>query len=1070
MPLITRELLDPYRITPSWDIIRRGREYYDEKRVTVTHFDGESATCSVRGKEGWYTVTLKAVGKNRLNASCTCPHAAKGYNCKHMVACVLALRDHLQVVENRWDYRLQQVLELTPPKKTPEARPTEPYILLYALQVGSSHTFLFPYIIPLSRWPEAPREPLDTESFNRYLDAHRSWPPFAMRVSSPLDPYACFNLPPEAVQTCNLMLEQPYPYYYGYQSYSSFPRYLLILVRQNAPVFRITSSGNFRRRLRLTDQPVTLEVALLRSSSGILLDVGARVGEEVFSLRQSNFFVLSTQPPWALFGDVLAPVANPEAMDMVPRLQNTVIPLEDEALFRDRFLPRLAERLPLRGDMAEVRDVDVEPVPRLYLREEEGTIRATLVFAYGDYEVEADPKAAPIAMVSEPGTWTLVRVHRRMRREMYFYELLTDARYGLKRAGYSFGPAVFQIRARTHPLDFLTQCIPLLAQAGFEIYGHENLTSTRLKRATPTLRVSISSGIDWFDVEAFVFYDDQAVALKDVLKALRKGERYIKLADGTFGQIPEEWLERFRHLFGLAEETEKGVRVRDTQLALLDPLLDNAAEVQAAREFQERRERLRSFEKITPQPLPQGFRGELRPYQKAGVDWLHFLHEYRFGGILADDMGLGKTVQVLAFLQSLKERGEAERASLLVVPKSLLVNWQREIARFTPELRVLEFMGADRRKDPSEFDRYDIVLTTYGTMLRDVEFLRSYRFHYAILDESQAIKNPLAKTARAARRLNADHRLVMTGTPVENTTFELWSQFAFVNPGLLGSLESFKEAFANPIESRRDEEASGTLRKLVYPFILRRTKAQVAPELPPRTERVIFTDLEAAQRKLYTRIRDHYRAELLGLIDRDGMDNARMRILEGLLRLRQVCIHPVLVDPTYLGEAAKFELLAEMLDTLQAENHKALIYSQFVEVLRLVRKYLDQHGVRYAYLDGQTRDRHGQVDLFQSDPDVPFFLLSLKAGGVGLNLTAAEYVIHLDPWWNPAVEMQAADRAHRIGQDKPVFIYKFIARDTVEEKILQLQERKRDLVEQLVSAEGGFFKALTREDVEILFS
>jgi non-specific serine/threonine protein kinase len=553
------------------------------------------------------------------------------------------------------------------------------------------------------------------------------------------------------------------------------------------------------------------------------------------------------------------------------------------------------------------------------------------------------------------------------------------------------------------------------------------------------------------------------------MKAVRKGERYVKLADGTFGQIPEDWLERYKHLFGLAEETEKGLRVRDVQIPLLDRLLEDASEVEAAREFQERRERLRAFEQIVPQPLPQGFRGELRPYQKAGVDWLHFLHQYHFGGVLADDMGLGKTVQALVFLQSLKERGEAKRASLLVVPKSLLVNWQREAARFTPELRILEFTGAGRQKDPSIFDEYDIVLTTYGTMLRDVEFLRTYRFHYVILDESQAIKNPLAKTARAARLLNADHRLVMTGTPVENTTFELWSQFAFLNPGLLGSLESFKENFATPIESRGDEEAASTLRKLVYPFILRRTKAQVAPELPPRTERTLYVELEPAQRKLYNRLRDRYRAELLGLIETRGIQNARMKILEGLLRLRQVCIHPGLVEPTYREDAAKFELLFEMLETLRAENHKALVYSQFVEVLKRVRAGLEERGIAYAYLDGQTRDRHAQVDRFQSDPAVPFFLLSLKAGGVGLNLTAADYVIQLDPWWNPAVEMQAADRAHRIGQDKPVFIYKIIARETVEEKILQLQEKKRGLVEQLITTEESFFKSLTREDVEVLF-
>lgn len=354
-----------------------------------------------------------------------------------------------------------------------------------------------------------------------------------------------------------------------------------------------------------------------------------------------------------------------------------------------------------------------------------------------------------------------------------------------------------------------------------------------------------------------------------------------------------------------------------------------------------------------------------------------------------------------------------------------------------------------------------------------IEILRPHRFSYVILDESQAIKNPLAQSSKAARLLQADHRLCLTGTPVENNVYELWSQFAFLNPGLLGHFETFKSEFASAIE-RHDEAAPSTmqlLRRLIYPFILRRTKEQVAPELPPRTERIIYTDLEPAQRKLYQQTRDYYRSLLLGLLEESqDINDIRFKILEGLLRLRQVCIHPHLIEPTYRGHSAKFEILLETLETLRAEGHKALVFSQFVQALSLLRQELDARGIPYAYLDGQTPHRQKQVDRFQQDPNVPFFLISLKAGGVGLNLTAADYVLHLDPWWNPAVEMQAADRAHRIGQDKPVFIYKFIARETVEEKIMQLQERKRELVEQLISAETGIFKSLTKEDVQVLFS
>ena len=355
-------------------------------------------------------------------------------------------------------------------------------------------------------------------------------------------------------------------------------------------------------------------------------------------------------------------------------------------------------------------------------------------------------------------------------------------------------------------------------------------------------------------------------------------------------------------------------------------------------------------------------------------------------------------------------------------------------------------------------------------LLRDIEMLMHYEFNYLILDEAQAIKNPLAETAKAARLLRGQHRLTLTGTPVENNTLELWSQFAFLNPGLLGNADYFREEFATPIERKGDESAAQFLRKMVYPFILRRTKDQVAADLPPRTERQMLCDMEPAQRKLYDQKRDYYRALLLKLIEKDGINNARFKVLEGLLRLRQICNHPRLVEKSFKGDSAKFELLMETLATLHAEGHKALIFSQFVQMLKLVQAELKKRRVPFAYLDGQTKDRQERVDAFQNDPDIPFFLISLKAGGVGLNLTSADYVIHIDPWWNPAVEMQATDRTHRIGQDKPVFVYKMIVRDSVEEKIIQLQERKRALVTQLIATESSFFKSLTADDVKTLFS
>ncbi len=719
----------------------------------------------------------------------------------------------------------------------------------------------------------------------------------------------------------------------------------------------------------------------------------------------------------------------------------------------------------MTGDgIAWVEISEVEPSPRLYLSEEDGAMLVRLRFGYSEVEVAYERSLPETALLRQPDSLTLVRLTRRPDREHHWWQSVSG--HGLKRGS---EPDEFVLRAKTEPVDFLLTHIPCLTEAGFEIYGERELTSARVNRSRPSISFRVASGIDWFDVSAVVNYGDLEISLKEVRRAVRRQERYVKLSDGSIGEIPSEWLEKYRYLFAMADDSGEDLRLASSQITLLDQLLLEGERVQTDDEFQRRREHLRAFEHIEPQALPDGLQGELRPYQKAGYDWLHFLREYSFGGCLADDMGTGKTIQCLAFLQSLSERHEAKSASLLVLPRSLVFNWEREAARFTPGLRLLNHAHATRAKDLAVFDEYDLVLTTYGILLRDIDLLRQHRFHHVILDEAQAIKNPVSQSAKAVRLLQSDHRLALTGTPVENSTMELWSQFSFLNPGLLGTLEHFRTEFAGAIEKHQDEMAAACLRRLVHPFILRRTKDQVATELPPRTERIVFTELEPAQRKLYEKTRDKYRAQILGILEKEGVNDARMKILEGLLRLRQICNHPRLVDPATKAESGKFETLLETLETLRAEGHKALVFSQFVQMLHLVREALDARHIPYAYLDGKTKDRQAQVDRYQGSPDLPFFLISLRAGGVGLNLTAADYVIHIDPWWNPAVEMQATDRTHRIGQDKPVFVYKLIARDTVEEKILQLQDRKRALVSQLIATETGLFKSLTRQDIEALF-
>jgi non-specific serine/threonine protein kinase len=1101
MHRLTSKLLDnyPYSKYATPQTIQRGRAYQKDGRVWNTELvNDQKAICIVDGNSGEYTVEIEIDKKTgELSFECECYFAEEGNFCKHMVAAALEvsgnLDDHYYEDEGEeepaapapttkeaagdWKTKLMQSVALMPRQSAGGNR-----LIRYALAVTlkrnrgyfySSMPSQYTYSLDIQVIKENEWQPLENvvenspQEINTLLETNKSWIKVNQSYFQNLNPKGALNISEEAVAFINIFKTSMQMY--GNNS-AQLSGYLSMISRLGIPLFLVTSNYPYKieRRLHILPQPIQLQIDMQQDEKKLSLQAGFE-NNGTFTHIQKKIEVMTTNPTWVLMDDTIAQIENSRALEILSAFP-VEIPNQQVDLFREQYFPLIAQALPIKSNLVKYHDIHAEAIPRLYLHDDnkEKVLRASLQFGYGEYNSPL-AKDEPYTLASIPDTWELACIHRQPQREEYFYQLLTDPIYRLKRAGSPHPYGTLELRARAHPYDFLMHSIPALLKAGFEIYGEENLKTGRINRNTATLRVSISSGIDWFDLKTFVEFGDQQVNFHDIRKALKRKENYVKLADGSIGQIPQEWLEKYKHLWGLAEETEDGFRVSDLHLSLIDSLLEDDASIQTPPDLIQRRERFRHFERIAPLPLPKGFTGELRPYQKHGYDWLHFLREYKFGGILADDMGLGKTVQVLTYLQSLQEQAKAESAALLVVPKSLIANWQRESENFTPSLRFLEYMGNFRNKDVSIFNDYDVIITTYGTMLRDIEILHKYKFNHIILDESQAIKNPLAKSAKAARLLNAEHRIVMTGTPVENNTFELWSQFAFLNPGLLGSMDYFKKEFATPIEAAGDEKTAETLRKLVYPFILRRTKEQVALELPPRTERIVYTDMDAAQKKFYTQTRERYRAELLGLIETEGMNNARFKVLEGLLRLRQIAIHPALVDKKYKGEAPKFEILLETLETLQAESHKALIFSQFVETLKLVKKELDARKIKYIYLDGQTQKRQDKVDEFQNDPSIPFFLISLKAGGVGLNLTAADYVIHLDPWWNPAVEMQASDRAHRIGQTRPVFVYKIIARGTVEEKILELQEKKRALVKNIIATEASFFKSLTQDDVKGLF-
>ncbi len=1077
--LLTEKYLNHYAGSGGFG---RGTQYFFQGRVQIRYAYDHQAQCVVRGNRH-YTVNFLLVD-GELSTLCTCPHARRGWFCKHMVAAGLAVREYLEEHSaTLWKTDLESVIKTVSQRASRGSE--NPYWLFLSLQFdGQWH--LKPYRLWIHRVPDgilpSPEalRPLEVEELvhhNYWLVKHIK--PVAR--NSRLNPDACLNCPPDEIYFAQLLLEQNRQlsahntFFYQPLAYPMAPN-LSLLAGKRLPIFLGDLSNPVHRSLQFAGQLAEVSLQLQEGEAGLRLTPVLQIGDQLMDFDFDQLIPLTDQDQaWYLHERLIFRVDTSLTPDAVASLLDRgelLVPPESKDEFLENYFLPLVAHLPIRGEQIEWQDVRAEPVPRLYLADEDGELQAHLRFGYAEYEVLYEKELPEISVRRQGESWTLVRVHRDSKAEQAFWQQVSSPHHGLKRSRGDSEAHIFLLRKRVHPIDFLMRHIPRLVEAGFEIYGEEKLKSARVNRNRPTLSLNVATGIDWFDLQAVVTFGDVEASLKEVRRALRRKERYVKLADGTIGEIPEEWIQRYRHLFGLGEQTDEGVRLSNHHLTLIDQLLEEADRAQADPEFTQRKKRLLNFEGIEPRELPRGFGGELRPYQKAGYDWMHFLHEYEFGGCLADDMGLGKTVQALAFLLSLKESGHAQAPTLLVLPRSLLINWQREASRFTPDLRLYIHHGNQRwaETEISHFVDYDLILTTYGTMLRDVEKLRELNFHYVILDESQAIKNPLAKTSKAARLLRSDHRLVLTGTPVENSTFELWSQFAFLNPGLLGNLEYFKKEFGAPIEKQGDEPTAQFLRKMVYPFILRRTKEQVAPELPPRMERIVYTDMEPAQRKFYNKTRDYYRAMLLGVIEEQGVDNARMKVLEGLLRLRQISNHPKLVKENFRGDSAKFLLLMDTLKTLREEGHKALVFSQFVQMLKLVRAELDAGGIPYVYLDGRTRKRQERVDTFQSDPGIPFFLISLKAGGVGLNLTAADYVIHIDPWWNPAVEMQASDRTHRIGQDKPVFVYKLITRDSVEEKILKLQEKKRSLVKQLISTESSFFKGLTVEDIQVLFS
>ncbi len=805
---------------------------------------------------------------------------------------------------------------------------------------------------------------------------------------------------------------------------------------------------------------------IIKKNSHYAIQCRVKIGSMEYDLGDNE----SPGPLFFLYNQQLHLWRNNEVIHLVEKFLETgkmVVEAEDWNKTLHQFILPLTKEYKVDFDKSLVYEIKSgEPEVKLFLIEKGDYLVFQPSFSYKGYETRSRDRDEIIV----PQDDKVVIVHRNREAERIFIEKLQSLH-----SNFITNEEVGSLALKGTDVlknNWFFLFVDAMKDMKTPVYGFEALKNFRFNTAKPQTKIFISSNTDWFDAKVDIVFGEQRVTVAEVKRALANKQQFVQLNDGTLGILPEEWLKKYSLLFRVGEGSNNNLKLSRYHLSVVDELYENRDEEELVVKLEEKYENLRNFNQIKEIEPPYNLKMILRPYQVAGYQWLNYLRDIKWGGILADDMGLGKTVQALSFLEHfLTEQGRLK--ALVVCPTTLIYNWENEIKKFTPKLTYRIHHGATRTRTKDELIDHNVTITTYGTLRSDIKLLMSVEFDYVILDESQAIKNPSSKVTKAACLLNAKNRLCMSGTPLQNNTFDIFAQMNFLNPGMLGTMEFFRQEFAIPIDKFGEADRKDHLRKILYPFILRRTKEQVAKDLPEKQEMILWCEMEDEQRKIYEAYRNDFRDKILGTIQEQGIQRSQLTILQGLMKLRQICDSPAI-----LNEEEKFENHSIKLDELAREivenigDHKALVFSQFLGMLALIRAKLEELGVKYEYFDGSTSapDREKAIQSFQNDDEVRVFLISLKAGGVGLNLTAADYVYIVDPWWNPAVEQQAIDRTHRIGQTKNIFAYRMICKDTIEDKILQLQEKKRVLAKELIADDSGFVKSLTREDVEYLFS
>lgn len=791
-----------------------------------------------------------------------------------------------------------------------------------------------------------------------------------------------------------------------------------------------------------------------------------------FSLSQGGWFEGS--PGWHIdtTEGIARPIddkVSPAALRRLLRSPTIAEPAKDLISLVVDALPRVALEVGADlPDLAQVMDVlDLEPAFRMRAAGNLLEAHVSLRAAYGDLEVEvrADGISPPVIIQPPEGGEKRARcVRTDIVAQQHAARLLLDLGLQQSDTGETF------IAKGDAAIRFWSEGVGNLPET-WDLYVPEELVGTHVRSKPVTMSARVSSGVDWLALK--ISYESEGIGVDrgELERCLREGKKYVRLSDNSYAPIDtarmQALVDREIELIAAAGKTGK---LPLSQAGRVQELLEQAEQAVVGAATKTLFKKLASIDEIKKVKKPRALKATLRPYQEQGLSWLRFVDEIGSGGVLADDMGLGKTIQTIALLLSIKQ-DQKSLSALIVAPTSVVGNWMREIARFGPTLSTALWHGAGRKEQQEELKSANVIITSYALLRRDIELLKQLDLDYAILDEAQNIKNPESATAQAARELNARRRLALTGTPIENRLSEIWSIFEFVSPTLLGPLRKFEERFARPID-QGDSKTAARLRAVIHPFILRRTKTEVAEDLPPKIESDKIIDLAGDQRALYLQVLREVRAQVMGEVERSGLAKSQLHILAGLTKLRQAACDPRLLGlprPYSHEDSAKLMALRELVEEAESGGHKVLIFSQFVTMLKLIREALNEDKIKHEYLDGSTKDRDGAIDRFQTDPTITAFLISLKAGGSGLNLTAADIVIHYDPWWNPAVEDQASDRAHRIGQKSVVTVYRLVAAGTIEEKILELKQKKRELVASVLSEDEGGAKKLSKADLEELF-